>query len=41
MADRIYLSPPEVGEDEVNAVVDALRSGWIAPVGPELDAFEA
>jgi dTDP-4-amino-4,6-dideoxygalactose transaminase len=38
---RILLSPPEVGEEEEAAVLRALRSGWIAPAGPELDAFEA
>jgi dTDP-4-amino-4,6-dideoxygalactose transaminase len=37
---RIYLSPPSVDSDEERAVVDALRSGWVAPVGPELQAFE-
>ncbi|MDZ7677418.1 MAG: aminotransferase class I/II-fold pyridoxal phosphate-dependent enzyme [Acidimicrobiales bacterium] len=37
---RILLSPPEVGEAEEEAVLRALRSGWIAPAGPELDAFE-
>jgi dTDP-4-amino-4,6-dideoxygalactose transaminase len=38
---RIYLSPPDVGELEEQYVVAALRSGWIAPLGPEVDAFEA
>jgi dTDP-4-amino-4,6-dideoxygalactose transaminase len=38
---RIYLSPPNVTEAEVNAVTEALRSGWIAPLGPEVNAFEA
>jgi len=37
---RLFLSPPVVGQAEVDAVVAALRSGWIAPVGPELNAFE-
>jgi dTDP-4-amino-4,6-dideoxygalactose transaminase len=41
MSDRIYLSPPDVGEAEIDAVVAAMRSGWIAPVGPDLTAFEA
>jgi dTDP-4-amino-4,6-dideoxygalactose transaminase len=40
MPDRIYLSPPDIGELEEQAVVRALRSGWVAPVGPQLDAFE-
>lgn len=37
---RIHLSPPDVGDDEENALVRALRSGWVAPLGPEVDAFE-
>ena len=38
---RIYLSPPDVGEAEREALDAAVRSGWVAPVGPDLDAFEA
>ena len=37
---RIYLSPPEVGEAERRMLLDAFDSNWIAPVGPDLDAFE-
>ena len=37
---RIHLSPPDVGADEEIAVLRALRSGWVAPLGPEVDAFE-
>ena len=37
---RIYLSPPDVGPDERQALLDAFDSGWIAPVGPDVDAFE-
>ena len=40
MPERIYLSPPDVGEREAEWVADAVRSGWVAPVGPHLDAFE-
>jgi dTDP-4-amino-4,6-dideoxygalactose transaminase len=40
VSDRVYLSPPDVGEAEIDAVVAALRSGWVAPVGPDLTAFE-
>ena len=39
--DRIYLSSPDVTELEEEALVRAVRSGWIAPLGPEVDAFEA
>lgn len=38
---RIYLSPPDVGEDDKDAIVRAFDGGWIAPLGPEVDAFEA
>lgn len=38
---RIYLSPPDVGPAERGAVERAFDSGWIAPLGPEVDAFEA
>ncbi len=38
---RVYLSPPDVGPEERAALVDAFDSGWIAPVGPDVDAFEA
>lgn len=37
---RIYLSPPDVGPTERDAVLRAFDSGWIAPVGPDLEAFE-
>lgn len=40
MAERIYMSSPDVGETEEAAVVAAMRSGWIAPLGPDVDAFE-
>ncbi|MDR7329836.1 DegT/DnrJ/EryC1/StrS family aminotransferase [Corynebacterium guangdongense] len=38
---KIYLSSPDVTRLEEDAVVRAVRSGWIAPLGPEVDAFEA
>ena len=40
MSERIHLSPPDVGPAEEAAVLRALRSGWVAPLGPEVDAFE-
>jgi len=40
VTDRIYMSSPDVGQLEEEAVVRALRSGWVAPLGPEVDAFE-
>lgn len=38
---RVLLSPPDVGPEERAALLAAFDSGWIAPVGPDLDAFEA
>ena len=37
----ILLSPPDLRGGEREAVLAAIDSGWIAPVGPDLDAFEA
>ncbi len=37
---RILLSSPDVGTREEELVGDAIRSGWIAPLGPMVDAFE-
>jgi dTDP-4-amino-4,6-dideoxygalactose transaminase len=37
---RIYLSPPNVGAEERRMLLDAFDSNWIAPVGPDIDAFE-
>jgi dTDP-4-amino-4,6-dideoxygalactose transaminase len=37
---RIYLSAPDVGVREEELCVAALRSGWVAPMGPMVDAFE-
>ena len=37
---RIYLSAPDVGVREEELCVAALRSGWVAPLGPMVDAFE-
>ena len=31
---RVYLSPPDVGDEERRLVLEALDSGWIAPLGP-------
>ena len=40
MSDRIHMSSPDVGELEESYVLAAMRSGWIAPLGPDVDAFE-
>src|SRR5688572_33027049 len=38
---RIYLSPPDLAGNELELLGDAVGSGWIAPLGPHVDAFEA
>ena len=37
---RIYLSPPDISKQDRSAIESAFDSGWVAPVGPDLDAFE-
>jgi len=37
---RILLSPPDTGPDDLAALSRAFEGGWIAPLGPEVDAFE-
>lgn len=37
---RIYLSPPHMSEAELELVKGAFASNWIAPLGPDVDAFE-
>ncbi len=36
---NIPFSPPDIGEDEINEVIDTLRSGWIT-TGPKTKKFE-
>lgn len=38
--ERIYLSAPYISEKHIELVSRAMRGGWIAPVGPELNEFE-
>lgn len=38
---RLYLSPPWIGVEERRAVKAAFDSGYVAPCGPQVDAFEA
>ena len=41
MNERIYMSSPDVGDLEEQYMVAAIRSGWIAPLGPDVNAFES
>jgi pyridoxal phosphate-dependent aminotransferase EpsN len=38
---RIYLSRPHMSGHEERRVAEAFRSNFVAPLGPQLDAFEA
>lgn len=37
---QILLSTPHMGEAELQFVEEAFRTNWIAPLGPNVDAFE-
>jgi len=37
---RIFLSPPHMGGEEISFVQEAFESNYIAPLGPMADAFE-
>ena len=41
MPKRIYLSPPHMSGEELRLVEEVFVSNWIAPMGPQVDAFEA
>ncbi|MGL5853247.1 MAG: DegT/DnrJ/EryC1/StrS family aminotransferase, partial [Phycicoccus sp.] len=38
---RIHLSKADVTELEAQYVLEAVRSGWVTPLGPMVDRFEA
>ena len=40
MSDFLPFALPDIGDDEINEVVNALRSGWIT-TGPKTKQFEA
>ncbi|MFB6649930.1 DegT/DnrJ/EryC1/StrS family aminotransferase, partial [Bacillus toyonensis] len=37
---RIYLSSPHMSGNEQTYIQDAFDTNWIAPLGPNVDAFE-
>jgi dTDP-4-amino-4,6-dideoxygalactose transaminase len=39
-AGRVLLSPPELSGRELASLAETLESGWLAPAGPTLAAFE-
>lgn len=38
---RIHLSKADITQLEEQYVLEAVRSGWVAPLGPQVDAFES
>ena len=40
MPERIHLSKAHVTQVEEDLLVEAIRSGWVAPLGPFVDRFE-
>jgi pyridoxal phosphate-dependent aminotransferase EpsN len=40
MNDKIWLSAPHLGGTEMEIIKSALDSNWVAPVGPQIEAFE-
>lgn len=37
---RIYLSPPHMSGHEMKYIKEAFDTNWVAPLGPNVDAFE-
>jgi dTDP-4-amino-4,6-dideoxygalactose transaminase len=37
---RVYLSAPHLGSEELTFVQEAFATNWVAPLGPNVDAFE-
>jgi dTDP-4-amino-4,6-dideoxygalactose transaminase len=40
MKNKIWLSSPHIGKNELRYVNEAFESNWIAPLGPHVNAFE-
>ncbi|HYG17496.1 MAG TPA: aminotransferase class I/II-fold pyridoxal phosphate-dependent enzyme [Ohtaekwangia sp.] len=40
MKDRVWLSTPHMGGNEIRYVQNAFDTNWISPVGPHINAFE-
>ncbi len=38
--DRVWLSSPHMGDKEKEYVAEAFATNWVAPLGPNVDAFE-
>lgn len=40
MKNKIWLSSPHIGINELNYIKEAFATNWIAPLGPHVNAFE-
>ncbi len=40
MNDKIWLSSPHMGENELKNIQEAFATNWIAPLGPHVNGFE-
>ncbi|MDF2515220.1 MAG: pyridoxal phosphate-dependent aminotransferase [Sphingobacterium sp.] len=40
MSDKIWLSSPHMGGNELNYIHDAFDNNWVAPLGPNVNGFE-
>jgi dTDP-4-amino-4,6-dideoxygalactose transaminase len=40
MKEKIWLSAPHMGGDELKFINEAFEANWISPVGPHINAFE-
>ena len=40
MKKKIWLSSPHIGQNEIQYIHDAFSSNWVAPLGPNVNAFE-
>jgi dTDP-4-amino-4,6-dideoxygalactose transaminase len=38
---KIWLSSPHLGKNEIKYINNAFESNWVAPLGPNVDAFES
>src|SRR5690606_41121639 len=41
MNDKIWLSSPHMGGNEVKYVQEAFDANWVAPLGPNVNGFES
>ena len=40
MKKKLWLSPPHLNGEEIKYIQEAIDSNWVAPLGPNVDAFE-